>query len=293
MSSVKKVDNAVILAAGTSSRFAPLSYERPKALIRVKGEILIERQIRQLLDAGISDIILVTGYRSDMFRYLTDKYGVRQVRNDSYLTRNNNGSIYAAREFLCRSYVCSADNYFAENPFEREAEEAFYAGVYSDGETGEWCMETDPQGYIRKISIGGRDSWYMLGHTFWDEEFSRNFVNILEREYDRPETAGKLWEGIYAEHPNELHMKLKKYRDGIIYEFDTLDELREFDSSFREDPQSDILQEISRKLEVNVSEMHGFRAWKTENNEAEGVEFSTGDRQYRYIYGTKQLETIG
>ena len=41
------VDNAVILAAGTSSRFAPLSWERPKALIPVKGEILIERQIRQ------------------------------------------------------------------------------------------------------------------------------------------------------------------------------------------------------------------------------------------------------
>ena len=34
-----KVDNAIIMAAGTSSRFAPLSYEKPKALIEVKGEI--------------------------------------------------------------------------------------------------------------------------------------------------------------------------------------------------------------------------------------------------------------
>ena len=45
-----RVDNAVIMAAGTSSRFAPLSYERPKALTEVKGEVLIERQIRQILD---------------------------------------------------------------------------------------------------------------------------------------------------------------------------------------------------------------------------------------------------
>ena len=37
-----KVDNAIIMAAGTSSRFAPLSFERPKALIEVRGEILIE-----------------------------------------------------------------------------------------------------------------------------------------------------------------------------------------------------------------------------------------------------------
>ena len=42
-----KVDNAVIMAAGTASRFAPLSFERPKALIEVKGEVLIERQIRR------------------------------------------------------------------------------------------------------------------------------------------------------------------------------------------------------------------------------------------------------
>ena len=43
-----RVENAVIMAAGLSSRFAPISYEKPKALICVRGEILIERQIRQL-----------------------------------------------------------------------------------------------------------------------------------------------------------------------------------------------------------------------------------------------------
>ena len=48
--------NAIILAAGKSSRFAPFTYEKPKGLFRVKGEILVERQIEQLLQAGISDI---------------------------------------------------------------------------------------------------------------------------------------------------------------------------------------------------------------------------------------------
>ena len=45
--------NAIIMAAGMSSRFAPLSYERPKGLLKVKGEVLIERQIRQLQEAGV------------------------------------------------------------------------------------------------------------------------------------------------------------------------------------------------------------------------------------------------
>lgn len=59
------VDNAIIMAAGLSSRFAPISYERPKALITVKGEVLIERQIRQLQEVGIKEIIIVVGYKKE------------------------------------------------------------------------------------------------------------------------------------------------------------------------------------------------------------------------------------
>lgn len=53
--------NAIILAAGKSSRFAPFTYERPKGLFRVKGEILIERQIEQLREAGVTGIYVVVG----------------------------------------------------------------------------------------------------------------------------------------------------------------------------------------------------------------------------------------
>ena len=59
------VDNAIILAAGLSSRFAPISYERPKGLLRVRGEVLIERQIEQLKAAGVTDIVVVVGYKKE------------------------------------------------------------------------------------------------------------------------------------------------------------------------------------------------------------------------------------
>ena len=86
-------ENAVIMAAGTSSRFAPLSYERPKGLIMVRGEVLIERQIRQLKETGINDIYVVTGYKHEDFNYLEDKCGVKLLYNKDYNTRNNNASI--------------------------------------------------------------------------------------------------------------------------------------------------------------------------------------------------------
>ena len=93
-----KVDNAIIMAAGASSRFAPLSYEMPKALIPVRGEVLIEREIRQLKEAGVPEIILVVGYRKEQFAYLADKFGVKIIENPDYNIRNNNSTIHAVRE---------------------------------------------------------------------------------------------------------------------------------------------------------------------------------------------------
>ena len=100
------VDNAILMAAGASSRFAPLSYEMPKALIPVKGERLIERQIRQLRDAGIRQVVLVVGYQKERFSYLKDKFGVTIVENPEYHVRNNHSSIFAARDYLGNSYIC-------------------------------------------------------------------------------------------------------------------------------------------------------------------------------------------
>lgn len=71
-----KVDNAIIMAAGLASRFAPMSFEKPKGLLNVKGEVLIERQIRQLKEAGVKDITVVVGYMKELFYYLKAKFDV-------------------------------------------------------------------------------------------------------------------------------------------------------------------------------------------------------------------------
>ena len=229
-----RVDNAVILAAGFASRFAPLSYTTPKALLPVCGEVLIERQIRQLLSAGIHEIFVVTGYKQEMFAYLTGKYGVRLIENPEYASRNNHASIYAARDVLGNSYICSADNYFTENPFESHVFRSYYSALYARGATEEYCLTTDNSGRITDVRIGGADSWYMLGHVYWDRAFSKSFLSILKQEYDLPETKDLLWEKIYMKHLDALSLYIRKYPDGIIYEFDTLDDLCAFDPSYEQ-----------------------------------------------------------
>ena len=285
-----KVDNAIIMAAGTASRFAPLSYEKPKALIEVRGEVLIERQIRQLRDAGIEEVVVVTGYKAEQFEYLKDKYGVVLIHNPDYLTRNNNSSIYAAREYIKNSYICSSDNYFITNPFESDVDESYYSAVYMEGDTGEWCISED-DGWIKDVKVGGQDSWVMLGHVFWSEPFSRSFLHILEDEYEWPETADKLWETIYIEHINELPMKIRKYPADFIFEFDTLDELREFDTSYITNTRSEILTKIAGELGVEEKEIRSVKAFKDKDNAAAGFSFETG-KKYKYYYKTETMEEL-
>lgn len=284
-----KVDNAIILAAGASSRFAPLSYEKHKALIQVKGEILIERQIKQLIDVGINDIYVVTGYKSEQFAYLEARFGVKLVHNNEFATRNNNSSIFKVRDIIKNSYICSADNYFAINPFSNEEASAYYSCVYSDDYTKEWCVHTNQDGYIDEVSVGGNKSWYMLGHVFWDEKFSRTFIEILENCYDNSETEDKLWEDIFIENLDKLNMKIKKYSDKEIFEFDTLDELRAFDTSYIEDSHSAIIKELACKFNAKESELTDFKAIKSNDNMAIGFEFKCRKEPHIYKYDEYHL----
>ncbi|MBP5749139.1 MAG: NTP transferase domain-containing protein, partial [Treponema sp.] len=57
-----KVDNAIIMAAGRSRRCMPLSNYLPKGLFEIRGDTMVERQIKQMHDAGIKQIIIVVGY---------------------------------------------------------------------------------------------------------------------------------------------------------------------------------------------------------------------------------------
>ena len=286
-----KVDNAVILAAGLSSRFAPISYEKPKGVLRVRGEVLIERQIEQLREAGITDITVVVGYKKEYFFYLRKKYGVTLVNNDEYASRNNNGSLWRVRGCLGNTYVCSSDDYFTQNPFDAYVFKAYYSAQYAEGPTKEWCMETGAGGRITKVTVGGSNSWYMLGHVYFDRAFSERFVKILEEEYDRPETVDMLWEDLYIEHIKELDMVLRPYPAGAINEFDSLDELRAFDPHFLENVDSEIFDNIVAVLGCTKAEIHDVYPLKQGLTNL-SCHFATNDGEYVYRHpgiGTELL----
>ena len=146
-------------------------------------------------------------------------------------------------------------------------------------------MTEDDEGYIDSIRGGGSDAWYMLGHTFWSREFSRRFLEILTAEYDQAETADKLWESIFMEHLDVLKMKIRKYPENFIFEFDSLDELRAFDLSYITDTRSKILKAVTKELSVEEKDLVHIVALKdTKTAKAIGFTFEAKGVGHTYLY---------
>ena len=259
-----RIDNAIILAAGMSTRFVPLNYELPKGLLEVKGERLIERQIEQLKEKNIEEIIIVVGHMKESFEYLVEKYGVILVETSEYSIKNNHSSVYAARKYLKNSIVTSSDLYFTENVFQKYAYDSYYCTLYMSGKTAERGIETNDDNLIVETFYGDKcfDTWVTLGYAFFSKKFSEQIIEILDKEYDLPQTANKFWADIQDEHLDKLYMYAKRVDDGIIYEFDSLEELREFDNKYLENSGSSILKKICYLLAVKERNIIGLVSLK-------------------------------
>ena len=59
---MKKITKAVIPAAGFGTRFLPQTKAMPKEMLPIVDKPVIQYVVEELVDAGITDIIIVTGY---------------------------------------------------------------------------------------------------------------------------------------------------------------------------------------------------------------------------------------
>jgi len=82
----------IILAAGIGSRLMPLTNDRPKCMVKLLDDTLIERQIKIFHSYDINDITIVTGYKNEVI----DMPNVNYVNNPNYETTNMNESLFCA-----------------------------------------------------------------------------------------------------------------------------------------------------------------------------------------------------
>ena len=105
---------ALILAAGLGSRLAPITNTCPKSLVPVNGQPILMKQIENLLENGVEDITIISGYKAEVLESrVLEKYpSLRIIRNDEYESTNNMYSAYLAREAMGGFLMMNADVFF-------------------------------------------------------------------------------------------------------------------------------------------------------------------------------------
>ena len=94
---------AVILAAGKGTRMGQLTRELPKPMLCVQGKPILEHILDGLLQAGVRDFFIVTGFRAEV---IEDHFGAGQKWNAAIhygrqMTQDGTGKAHeAAREFV-------------------------------------------------------------------------------------------------------------------------------------------------------------------------------------------------
>ena len=301
-----KVDGAVIIAAGFGSRFVPLTFETPKGLLKVFGERMIERQIRQLHEVGIHNITIVVGYLKEKFEYLIDKYDVKLLYNPEYSNKNTLTTVYRARKVLegKNMYLLSSDNWMRENMYHTYECGAWYSSVYKEGDTSEWSLSYNKKGRIQNMEIGGHDCYVMYGPVYMSSQWLAAFLPILEVYYTLPGTEQFYWENVMMELLNgtarkrikeagitsiggqsadavlslaeHMEMDINRQPSDQVYEFENLEELRLFDTHYQnhsDNAAMELVAEVFHVPEFQITDIKCLKSGMTNKS----FLFRTGD----------------
>lgn len=78
---MKKIRKAVIPAAGFGTRFLPQTKAMPKEMLPIVDKPIIQYIVEELVDAGIEDIVIVTGYHKRTIEDHFDRPSMELIEN--------------------------------------------------------------------------------------------------------------------------------------------------------------------------------------------------------------------
>ncbi|MDE5602518.1 MAG: NTP transferase domain-containing protein, partial [Helicobacter sp.] len=108
---------AIILAAGEGKRLRPLTLNKPKPLLEIRGKSILENTIDYLQKSGIKDIIVLTGYKHQLFDELQKKLNFQQIVFKDYQGVNSAESLkFITKEITKGTFIFNGDLYI-QQPF--------------------------------------------------------------------------------------------------------------------------------------------------------------------------------
>ncbi len=248
--------NAIILAAGFGMRMVPINMETPKALLEVHGEVLIERLIRQLHDAGIKDITVVVGFMKEKFEYLIDDFHVNLLVNMDYTVKNNLHTLAVASAKIGNTYIVPCDIWCRYNPFCSQELYSWY--MLSDA--------GDPESPVRAgramdlAAAKPHEGNEMVGIAYLTASQSgmlRDRLTAMDRmtEYDHA-----FWEEALLQEKG-LNMQARMVSAADVAEINTYEQLREIDDE-SDHLKSRAIETIAKTLGFETNAITDIRTLK-------------------------------
>ena len=100
------VRQAVILAAGMGARLKGTLDDCPKGFIKLGESTIIEESIVKLIQANITDIVIVTGYRPEFYERLSEKFAVvRTIWNPDFAESGSMRSFCVASPYINSDFM--------------------------------------------------------------------------------------------------------------------------------------------------------------------------------------------
>lgn len=228
----------VILAAGMAKRLRPLTDTKPKCLLEVSGKTLLQRTVNAMAAAGITEFVVVTGYRGNMIRdFLTTHYPqftIHYLDNVDYANNNNIYSLWMAGQIVRGQAFLLMDSDILCDPAAvvRIASEPEAALAVNRHELGEEEMKVvvDNQMRITEISKTCRPEDAM-GESVGIEKMTATYSEALFRELDQMILQEGLIDIFYERAFERLIPQGHTFRvidttDYFSYELDTPEDLQ-------------------------------------------------------------------
>ncbi|MBR6897966.1 MAG: NTP transferase domain-containing protein [Lachnospiraceae bacterium] len=252
-----KPKNAIILAAGYGMRMVPINLSTPKALLEVNGELLIERQIKQLHSVGIYDITVVVGFMKESFEYLIDEYGVKLVVNPDYVRKNNLSSLALVTNKISNTYIIPSDIWCRNNPFNDTELYSWY--MMSDSYSSESDVRVNRKREITRIGNKAEGNT-MIGISYIMECDAVLLREKLLSASKRDENDDEFWETSLYD-GNKMFIPARLVSEDDVYEINTYEQLRSLDGSSNH-LRSDAINVISDVFHIKADEISDISVLK-------------------------------
>lgn len=252
--------NAIILAAGFGMRMVPINMEYPKALLKYKNEVLIERIITQLRDRGVSNIYIVVGFMKEKFDYLIDKYGVELVVNRDYSKKNNLHSLLKVVDKIGNSYILPSDIWCRENPFHQFEPHSWYM---IGGKTGHGSnIYLNRKQELARITDQKEQGNRLIGLAYISEEDSSYLKDRLEEKGKMEAYDDMFWESaLFNKEETKMIVPGRQVDDKDFIEINTYEELRELDSE-SEFLKTEAMEVIMKAFDVDIADIKNIKVLK-------------------------------